>query len=137
MLSLGSSWRARKVKIRFNPHRQGLFGMVTAYISDSNLKNRGAVALSNEILEIGDLRLQSPKTLRIAAQYRFSGFLAIPVKVAHDDINHTRVRSRDQADRPIRANHKPVRSKAFEGNIYIRNNLLGFPVLPVTLCNQS
>lgn len=69
MLSLGSSWRARKVKIRFNPHRQGSFGMVTAYISDGNLKNRRVVALDNEILEMVDRRF-TPTIAKNAAHCR-------------------------------------------------------------------
>ena len=58
-------------------------------------------------------------------------------EIVFHDVDCSGVRSREQADWPIGANHQTIRSERFEGDIEKRNDLLRIPMLPVGLSDQA
>ena len=53
------------------------------------------------------------------------------------DVDGSSIRRRDQANRPIGANHQPIGPERFERDIEIWDDLFRLPVLPVRFGDQS
>src|SRR6266403_148940 len=62
-------------------------------------------------------RFELPELRRISAQHGISFFRCVLVDVILHNVHDLQIRSRQRAHRPIRSDHQPARSEAFERHV--------------------